>query len=299
MYKTLLFLVLLTGSAGICTGQQPLGYQWKKGDVFTVEQRSTQQMEQHLQGDTHKVSSSISALLEFRVVSEGVGSSILEMAYRDLFFHIDSSLKGELLDVHARELDTSSVHSRMFHSLLDTPVRLEVDAQGRILHVWGGDSLVNRMVAGAGMEAGFARTLVRKSLEAQFGPEALAASCEQLTLIYPEKQTAAGSTWETQAREPRGTSHTWTLEHRDTHQWIISGEGEMRMTESQGGSEMQLSGQQHCRILADAQTGFPKEMRVEGQCHGFSTMAETGGLKIPTQLKTQVTYTLIDHRHVQ
>ncbi|MDG1573481.1 DUF6263 family protein [Robiginitalea sp. M366] len=294
-----MFLVLLTGSAGICTGQQPLGYQWKKGDVFTVEQRSLQEMEQQLQGDTHKVSSTVSALLEFRVIAEGAASSILEMAYRDLFFHIDSSLKGELLDIHARELDSSNVHSRIFHSMLDTPVRLEVDPQGHILQVWGGDSLINRMVARAGIETALVRTQVRKSLESQYGPEALAASCEQLTLIYPKKQAVAGATWETRAREPHGGSHTWTLEHRDTDQWVISGEGEVRMNETQPGSEMRLSGQQHCRILADAQTGFPKEMRVEGHCEGFSTMAETGGLKIPTQVKTQVTYTLIDHRHVQ
>lgn len=299
MRKSVVLWLFLTLSAGVLQAQHSLGYQLEKGDVFTVEQRSRQWITQEMDSSAHQLENRINALLEFRVLGVQDNGYLLEFAFRDLFFRIESSIQGELLNIRARELDESDLQSRVFNSILDVPIRMVLNRNGDILQVTGGDSLVNRMIASTGLEEGFTKSLMQKTLQQQYGSEALAASFEQMTFFYPQRQVAVGQQWTNRYEGKLEAVNTWTLDSLNTDRASISGEAGILMAEQNAGMKMNLKGTQQTQIRAERKSGFIREMTVDSEAEGVSVMSHTGDLEIPTHIRTHLTYTLIDFKHVQ
>ena len=299
MRKSVIFWLFLTLFSGLLQAQHSLGYHLEKGDVFTVEQRSRQWITQEMDSSAHELENRITALLEFRVVGVRDAGFLLEFTFRDLFFKIESNLQGELLNIRARELDETDLQSRVFNSILDVPIRMVLNRNGDIVQVTGGDSLVSRMIASTGLEEGFTKSLMQKSLQQQYGSEALATSFEQMTFFYPEREVSVGQQWTTRYQGKLEAVNTWTLDSLSSDRTAISGEAGIRMAEQNAGMKMALQGTQQTQIRAERKSGFIREMTVDSEAEGVSTMAQTGELEIPTQIRTHQTYTLIDFKHVQ
>ncbi len=291
-----LFTVLLAGSA---IGQQSLGFDLREGDVFTVEQRASQEVSQQFQQGEHKLTNSISAVLEFRVTESRDTTFLLECTFRDLFFKIESSSQGKLLDIRARELDKSDLQSRVFHSLIGIPVEIEMNRMGQILKVRGGDSLVNRMMASTGLEDGPERSLLRESLEQEYSSEALAGSFRQMTYFYPAGRVRIGDSWKNRHEGRLAAVNTWTLDTLAEGSARISGEARIRLVAGNAGDQMQLEGEQEMLLVTEAGSGFISKLEVSGTASGSTLEPGAGITDIPTQIRTQCTYTLIDHKHVQ
>ncbi len=299
MRKSVVFWLFLTLLGGVLQAQHSLGYQLEKGDVFTVEQRSRQWITQQMDSTSHELENRITALLEFRVLGIQEEGYLLEFAFRDLFFRIESNIQGELLNIRARELDESDLQSRVFNSILDVPIQMLLNRNGNIVEVTGGDSLVSRMIASTGLEEGFTKSLMEKTLRQQYGSEALAASFEQMTFFYPQRQVAVGQQWTNRYQGKLEAVNTWTLDSLNSDRTAISGEAGIRMAEQNAGMKMDLKGTQQTQICAERKSGFIREMTVDSEAEGVSTMSQTGDLEIPTHIRTHLSYTLIDFKHVQ
>jgi hypothetical protein len=300
MRKTLLFLgfclLMLEGAIA----QSALEYRLEEGDIFTVEQQAEQLIVQSLEGTTHQLTNRISGVLEFRVLKEQDSSYLLEFKFKDLIFQIESSLQGVLLDIHASEPDATDLQSRIFSAMLDVPVQMELNRKGRILAVSGGDSLVARVVREAELPDSFSQTMMRKSLEQQYGSNALAESYEQMTYFYPNHPVQVGGTWENRFEGKLRAQNIWHLDGMDTDTTLISGSASIEMEMVDTSSSMKLTGKQTSSIQANPNNGFLREMRVDSQAEGYSLTAQTGDLKIPTTITSNVIYRLIDHKkHVQ
>lgn len=298
-FPVLVYFLLAVCFPGILAGQETLRYRLEKGDLFTVEQQAEQQIIQKIDQSEHRVTNRISALLQFRVVGKRDSSYLLDFEFKDLVFSIYSNIQGELLNIRAQELDESDVQSRLFHSLLNSPIRMELSTQGEILGVKGGDSLVARMLASTGLEDGFTRSLMQKSLEQEYGSQALASSYEQMTFFYPNRPVQAGDHWKNTYEGKLEASNTWTLDSLLSDRAVISGESSIRMITQESGTSMVLEGTQHTHIRTNRKSGFISQMTVESTADGLSTMVQTGALEIPTHISTHITYTLIDFKHVQ
>lgn len=283
----------------VLTGQETLRYRLEKGDLFTVEQQAEQQITQKIDQAEHRVTNRITALLQFRVVGKRDSSYLLDFEFKDLVFSIYSNIQGELLNIRARELDESDVQSRLFNSLLDSPIRMELSTQGEILGVKGGDSLVSRMLASTGLEEGFTKSLMKKSLEQEYGSQALASSYEQMTFFYANRPVQAGDRWKNSFEGKLEASNTWTLDSLLSDRAVISGESAIRMKTEESGTSMVLEGTQQTHIRTNRKSGFISQMTVESTADGSSTMVQTGALEIPTHISTRISYTLIDFKHVQ
>ncbi len=298
-FSLLVFLVSTVGSHTLAQEPELLAYRLRKGEVLVVEQEAEQQITQQIDGSEHRLTNRVSGKLQFKVVGKQDGNYLLDFEFKDLVFSIVSNIEGELLNIRAQELDPTNVQSRLFHSLLNTPVRMELSPRGKILEVKGGDSLVARMVASTGLEDGFTKTLIRKSLEQEYGSRALADSYEQLTFFYPAGQVQVGSSWKNTFGGKLEASNTWTLDSLFADRAVISGEAAISIQTEEPGTAMALEGTQHTLIKTDRRSGFMSQMNVESSAEGVSTLAQTGNLEIPTRITTRISYTLIDHKHVQ
>ena len=299
MVKYLWIACFLCCFHGCFYGQSTLGYQLKEGDVFIVEQQAEQQIVQSLEGTSHELTNRISGILQFRVLQVRDTSFILEFMFRDLVFQIESSLQGMLLDIHAAEADPSDTQARIFNALLNVPVEMELGREGRIMEVTGGDSLVARVVDQAGLEDGFNKTVMQRTLEQEYGSRALAQSYEQMTFFYPRIPVSVGDRWKNSYEGKISTQNTWQLDSLNVERAVISGVATIRMKTADPSSSMDLEGTQKMTVMTHGPSGFLNEMQVENQASGISTSAQTGDLEIPTTITSMITYRLIEQKHVQ
>ncbi len=290
-----IFNFLFTLALGtLCYSQTTLGYHLKKDEIFTIQQDAEQVITQNMNGAVHELTNTVNGVLEFKVVGTNANSFEIALRFKDLNMKMTSSIQGELMNVKARDVQEGDMQSKMFHSLLDIPVKMTLSKTGDILQVEGGDSLVLKMVEASGLEDEFSLNMMRKSLETEFGSEALSNSYEQMTFIYPTEGVQVGDSWENEYYGKLNAKNLWTLKSVTDANATISGSAAVLMEVTEPTTTMKLNGEQQTLVTTDIATGFVKSMKVEGMAEGTATMVQLGDQEIPTTIKSTVTYQLIN-----
>ncbi len=290
-FTALLFLFICTGTL---SAQSILEYKLEKGATFTIKQDAEQVITQELDGATHELINKIDGILEFKVMTRRDSTYDIAMTFKDLNLRMTSSIQGELMNVHAKEVNDEDMQSKIFSSLLNSPVLMVLAKTGDILEVKGGDSLVVKMAEASGLQDEFSLNMMKKSLQKEFGSEALSESYKQMTFIYPEKPVKIGDSWKNEYAGKLGAENTWTLKALTDDEAILFGTADITMDVTELATAMKLTGTQQTRITTDPASGFIKIMTVEGQSTGTSTMTQMGDQEIPTTIKSTITYELMD-----
>ncbi|MBM1107598.1 hypothetical protein JQC67_15690 [Aurantibacter crassamenti] len=273
--------------------QTTLQYNLKKDQVFLVKQQAEQVITQELDGASHVLTNSIDGILQFKVIEVNESDYKIELSFEDLNMKMNSSIQGDIMNVRAKEVVEGDMQSMMFNSLLGNPVNMILSQTGEIIEVIGGDKLVNNMVAKAGIEDEFTLNMMKTSLDKEFGSEALSDSYEQMTFIYSKEQVKVGDTWNNEFSGKLNAKNTWTLTALTDETTSITGVAEVIMNIEEPALTMNLSGNQNSEVITNSTTGFIKKMTVEGLAEGSSTMVQLADQKIPTTIKSTVTYELI------
>ena len=287
----LLFLIVFVAMGTY--GQTRLQYNLSKGDIFTVKQQAQQIITQELDGATHELTNVIDGILEFKVLGMVNNNYEIALTFKDLNLRMSSSIQGELMNVEAKNVVEDDMQSKIFNSLLNNPVYIVLSKTGDILEVNGGDSLVVKMAEASGLEDEFSLNMMKKSLEKEFGSEALSNNYKQMTFIYSPKKIQVGDTWESEYSGKLNTKNTWTLETLTDTNATISGIADVVMNVIEPAATMKLKGTQKTEITVDLASGFIRKMKVEGSSKGSSTMTQMGDQEIPTTIKSTITYELI------
>ena len=293
MKRFIFLMVCILCNMGVY-GQTILQYQLKKGDVFKVKQDAEQIITQELDGATHEITNHIDGILEFKVLGELNNGYEVALTFKDLNLKMTSSIQGELMNVKAKEVNDEDMQSKVFNTILNNPVKMVLAKNGNILKVQGGDSLVSKMARASGLEDEFSINMMKKSLENEFGSEALSNSYKQMTFIYPDKKVNVNDKWENVYNGKLKTTNAWTLKSIKENKAKISGKAKVLMDVTDANTVMKLSGTQTTTLTADTNTGFIKHMLVEGLSTGVSTMKQMCGQEIPTTIKSKITYQLIN-----
>lgn len=291
-HTVVVWYMLLFGMA--LNGQTVLGYRLKPGDVFKVKQTAKQLITQELDGASHVLTNTLDGILEFTVLGLANENYLISFQFKDLNLLMDSSIQGELMNVQAKEVSEEDIQSRMFHSLLERPVEMTLSKTGNILEVIGGDSLVSQMANASGLEDEFSKNLMKRSLEKEFGSEALSSSYEQMTYIYTDAEVGIGDTWQNEYSGKLNAQNTWTLKTLEDDTITLAGNAAVEMDVEDQATTMKLTGTQKTEITANRENGFIKLMTVESEAKGFSSMAQLGDQEIPTTITSTITYTLIE-----
>lgn len=273
--------------------QTTLQYHLKKGAIFKIKQDAEQIITQELDGATHEITNHIDGVLEFKVLGELENGYEVALTFKDLNLKMTSSIQGELMNVRAKEVSDEDVQSKVFNTILNNPVKMVLARTGNILKVQGGDSLVSKMARASGLEDEFSINMMKKSLENEFGSEALSNSYKQLTYIYPEGKVNVNDKWENIYNGKLRTTNEWTLKNIVDGKATINGKAAVLMDVEDANTVMKLKGSQTTTITADTNTGFITYMLIEGISIGVSTMTQMGGQEIPTTIKSKITYQLI------
>lgn len=299
MGRTLYRLLLLLCFPGVLMAQDTLGYELRKGDVFTLEQKAEQHISQSLDDTSHELTNRVSGVIQFRVLEQKDTTYLLEFMFNDLIFKIESSLQGVLLDVHAGEPRAGDAQAAIFNGLLNIPIQMELSRQGEILEVIGGEHMISKVLEQSGLPEGFPRSIMKKSLEQQYGSQALADSYEQMTYFYPRKAVAKNDKWSNRFEGKLEAENTWKLDSLTTERTYISGKASILMKSDEPSNSMRLQGAQQTTVIADRKSGFIREMSIRSEAEGISTAAQMGAVEIPTTINSIVTYRLIAQKHVQ
>lgn len=286
-----LTIVIFSGSLW---GQSVLKYNLSIGDTFVVKQNAEQVITQEIDGASHVLTNILDGILEFTVIDEFDGHYGIALKFNDLNLLMTSSIQGELMNVRAKEVSEEDIQSKIFNSLLEQPVQLVLSKTGDILEVIGGDSLVSRMANSSGIEDDFSKNLMKRSLEKEFGSEALSNSYEQMTFIYSEAEVAINDTWQNTYSGKLNAQNTWTLKAIVNADTMISGKASVTMNVKEPATTMNLTGTQNTEIIANHENGFIKLMTVVSEASGFSTMTQLGNQEIPTSITSTITYELIE-----
>ncbi|WP_297762570.1 DUF6263 family protein [uncultured Muriicola sp.] len=291
--KILLLSLFVTSMCQGILAQEKLQYNLKKGDVFLVKQVARQAIVQEIEGASHEILNDISGVMEFKVVEKNSDSYAIDITFEDLIMTMTSSIQGVLMDIHAKEVDSNNIQSRIFNSLLNVPIHIVLANNGDILEVQGGDSLVVKMTEASGLQDAFSLNMMKASLKKEFGSEALSNSYKQMTYIYPDKDITVGDTWENTYKGKLTAQNVWKLDSVTSKNAIISGIATILMEIKEPATTMLLDGKQDTSITTDLNSGFIVKMKVEGVSKGYSTIAQLGDQKIPTTISSTVTYELI------
>jgi hypothetical protein len=291
--KNLLFVILYLAICPSILGQEVLQYNLNKGDVFNIKQEAKQAIVQEFEGASHEITNDLSGVLEFKVMDKTSDTYILDVTYTNLVLKMTSSIQGELMNVHAQEVDTNDIQSKIFNSLLNVPIQITLATNGDVLEVLGGDSLVSKMAKASGLTDEFSLNMMTASLKKEFGSEALSNSYKQMTFIYPNKEIFVGDTWENDYIGKLSAHNQWQLDSLSLERANISGIATVVMDIKEPTTTMRLNGTQDTKIVTDLKSGFILKMEVAGFSKGFSTIMQMGEQQIPTSIKSTVTYEII------
>ncbi len=291
--KNVVFLILFVMISPLVMAQTNLQYKLKEGDVYKVKQEASQVISQEMEGAVHEITNRVSGLLEFQVVKERDTTFEIDLFFRDLNLQMTSSIQGELMNVNASEVKENDIQSKIFNSLLNEPVHIVLSNNGDILEVTGGDSLVAKMSGASGIVDEFSLNMMKKSLEQEFGSEALSNSYEQMTYIYPSTPVQVGDSWNNQYLGKLSADNSWQLEAVTDSSATIRGDARVTMDIAEPMSTMKLAGTQSTLIKTDLLSGFIISMKVEGTTEGVTIMAQMGDAEIPTRIQSITTYELI------
>jgi len=270
-------------------------YNLSLGDVFTIKQDANQIITQEIDGATHEITNTLQGIMEFRVKGENNNTFNIDVMFKDLNLKMISSIQGELININAKNFQEDDAQSKIFNSLLDVPIHIILARTGDILEVNGGDSLVSKMANASGLEDEFSLNMMKKSLEKEFGSEALSDSYKQLTFIYPVTPIEVGDSWKNEYAGKLQAQNTWTLNEITEASANIEGKALVVMDVVEPSSTMQLNGTQNSFVITDITTGFVKKMTVHGLAEGFTTMTQMSDQEIPTIIKSTIIYELIEN----
>ncbi len=276
-------------------GQSTMEYNLSLGDVFTIKQDANQIITQEIEGATHEIINTLHGILEFRVKGDNNNTYAIDVMFKDLNLKMTSSIQGELMNIHAKEYEEDDAQSKIFNSLLDVPIQIILARTGDILEVSGGDSLVSKMANASGLKDEFSLNMMKKSLEKEFGSEALSNSYKQLTFLYPGTAIEVGDSWNNEYAGKLQAQNTWTLNEITDASANIVGKALVVMDVVESSSTMKLSGTQESSVITDITTGFVKKMTVRGLAEGYTTMTQMGDQEIPTIIKSTIIYELIEN----
>lgn len=294
--KKLFFLTSVLLCFTSISAQTKLEYKLSVGDVFIVQQNAKQVITQEMQGMSHELTNDITGEYKMKVLEKKDGAYSIEMSFTDLNMKMTSNLQGVLMDVKAKEVKEGDIQSTMFNSILNVPVKITLASNGNITNVDGGDKLVTKMMDASGITDATTLATIKTSLGKEYGTEGLANSFKQMTYIYPNaaNKVAVGDTWENEYSGKLNTKNKWTLDAQDANTTTLSCVADVVMTVKDANANMDLTGTQTTKAIANPKTGFINTMEVTGTTNGNSTIPMLGDQKIPTKITSTITYKTIE-----
>ncbi len=293
MLRILTICALLCGSTALFA-QHTLQYKFKKGDTFHVEQEAIQNMDQDIEGTINKNKNTITAKYSFTVDSVFTDRFVLTTVFDMMQFRSESNTYGVFLDVDTEKStegmdeDALLMH-QIFSAMLNQPITVNLHKTGKVISIKGTEAMIDAMLDEVGIEEEFARNMVKKQVEKDFGDEGLAESMEQLFYLYPNNEVSVGDSWKNSYTGALEAENVWTLKEYGGDEFVLNATADVTLDEvdSDSGVQVTLVGNQETIAIIEKDNGFIKEVTIDQVTKGATKLQ---GMNFPTTMVSKITF---------
>jgi Family of unknown function (DUF6263) len=299
------FLFLIGTAFTFVPADTKLEYQFKPGDVYEIQQESTQTIKQTVPGMGEMViDNKVSGSMLLKVLEKTATGSKAEFTFTKVKMAM-KSMQGEvILD---SEGDQTNQMNKVMTALTNKGIIIFLSKNGTIEKVENADKIsasINEM----GLDAA-TMDVAKQSLSQYLNADALKSTIEATIVQYPSTGKAAvGGTWKTTTNSPSVIpmrfDNAWTLSKVEGEVGFITNDAtvssvdkEKILTLSGFKAKADLSGQQASKSKIDIKTGWPTELKSMAVYSGVITLLAGGqipeDMAIPMETSAETTYTIV------
>lgn len=284
MKKPITLLLLLLSFTGF--SQAKLQYNLTSGDSFTIRQNSDQTITQKIPSGEQIIINDMSADMSFLVTKVENDLIYLEMTYEVLKLKMSSPTLGVLMNIDTSiEPDPTDIQGRVFQGLIDCPVTIIMQENGKINAIEGTTALIDNMIDNAKITNPQTIEKIRSNLSKQWGSNVLIGNFEQMTYIYGHNEATIGDVWENEYTGKMKTKNKWKIAAIKDEKTTITSTAEVKLENIDPNASMIASGSQETKIIVRSKTGIISEGNTRGTCIGNTIMPTMPDTKIPTTIE--------------
>jgi hypothetical protein len=256
-----------------------------------------QTITQTIQAQTQQIKQTIGMAYTYKVTKvESDGSALVDAVYEWILYSQDGPMGKSEYD-SSKPPATIPDAAVGYAALLGQGFSMKLTPLGEVADIQGVDALLSHILDVLNVPAGSARDAIQKTLEAQFGEEALAESFEKATAIYPDKPLSVGDSWSKKLALATGMpmiiDNTWTLKSRkdgvafvDVKSKIAPNPDAKPLEISGMTVSYELSGDQSGSLELDEATGWPLKSTMKQNLSGqISAAGMTWPLTIVSDIR--------------
>lgn len=291
--KSIYYLVFFLSFVSLhnVAAQEIIQYNFKKGDVFMIEQNAIQNITQNIDDNEHLMTNTLYGIFKMEVVNVLDSKFVLDVNFETFKLKIDSNLYGVLTDINTSiPANEDDVEAKIFEGLVGPKFQMILLPTGEIESITGTENLVEGMINNVEDLDDFTKAMMRKSVEKEFNNHDMVESMQQFTFIYPEKSVKTNETWENIYTGDFTANNTWKLMNYSKTNINLESDAIIKLNTTEDSVIMELSGNQKTKAITNTATGFIETMTVTQQLEGVSIALEMNNIKIPTTLTSTITY---------
>lgn len=291
--KSIYYLVFFLSFVSLhnVAAQEIIQYNFKKGDVFMIEQNAIQNITQNIDDNEHLMTNTLYGIFKMEVVNVLDSKFVLDVNFETFKLKIDSNLYGVLTDINTNiPANEDDVEAKIFEGLVGPKLQMILLPTGEIESITGTENLVEGMINNVEDLDDFTKAMMRKSVEKEFNNHDMVESMQQFTFIYPEKSVKTNETWENTYTGDFTANNTWKLMNYSKTNINLESDAIIKLNTTEDSVIMELSGNQKTKAITNTATGFIETMTVTQQLEGVSIALEMNNIKIPTTLTSTITY---------
>lgn len=291
--KSIYYLVFFLSFVSLhnVAAQEIIQYNFKKGDVFMIEQNAIQNITQNIDDNEHLMTNTLYGIFKMEVVNVLDSKFVLDVNFETFKLKIDSNLYGVLTDINTSiPANEDDVEAKIFEGLVGPKFQMILLPTGEIESITGTENLVEGMINNVEDIDDFTKAMMRKSVEKEFNNHDMVESMQQFTFIYPEKSVKTNETWENTYTGDFTANNTWKLMNYSKTNINLESDAIIKLNTTEDSVIMELSGNQKTKAITNTATGFIETMTVTQQLEGVSIALEMNNIKIPTTLTSTITY---------
>lgn len=300
------FLLFLIGTAfTFVPADTPLEYKFKAGDVYELQQETTQAIKQTIPGmGEMTVDTKMSGAMSFKVLEKTANGAKTEFSFLKIKMNMKTGQGEVALD---SEGDQANPMNKVMKVLTSKPLIVHLAKNGTIEKIENAENIAAG-ISELGLDEG-TLAAAKQSLNQYLSENTLKSSIEAALVQYPTSGKAAiGSTWKTSMAGPgvipTRFDNTWTLSKVEggvasvtCDATISSVDKDKEITLSGFKAKSDLSGQQAVKSKIDVQTGWPTEIKSMAEYKGNITILAGGqipeDMNIPMEISMESTFTVV------
>jgi hypothetical protein len=304
-FMRLLFLFLIGTAFTFPPADTKLEYKFKAGDVYEMQQETTQAIKQNIPGMGEVViDTKISGAMSFKILETTSSGAKTEFSYLKVKMGMKSAQGEVVLD---SEGDQTNPMNKVMKVLTTKPLTVYLSKSGTIEKIENVEN-ISAGIGELGLDEG-TLAVAKQSLNQYLNENSLKSSIEQALVQYPVSGKAGiGATWKTSMNGPgvmpTRFDNTWTLSKVEgdvasvtCDATIVSVDKDKEITLSGYKAKSDLSGQQAVKSKVNVKTGWPTEIKTLAEYKGNITLLAGGQIPedmlIPMEISMESTFTIV------